>query len=78
MKELAYKIETDSQTSRTSLWWQGGRMEGKGSQRVQDGHVHMLYLEWIINKDLLDSTWNSVQCYMTAWMGAGLQENGYM
>ena len=27
------------------------------------------YLKWIINKDLLYSTWNSAQCYVTAWMG---------
>ena len=29
----------------------------------------LLYLKWITNKDLLYSTWNSVQCYVTAWMG---------
>ena len=27
-----------------------------------------LYLKWITNKDLLYSTWNSVQCYMATWM----------
>ena len=29
----------------------------------------LLYLKWITNKDLLYSTWNSVQCYAAAWMG---------
>ena len=29
----------------------------------------LLYLEWITNKNLLYSTWNSAQCCMAAWMG---------
>ena len=29
----------------------------------------VLCLKWITNKDLLYSTWNSVQCYVAAWMG---------
>ena len=29
----------------------------------------LLYLKWIMNKDLLYSTGNSAQCYMAAWMG---------
>ena len=28
----------------------------------------LLYLKWITNKDLLQSTWKSVQCYVTARM----------
>ena len=28
----------------------------------------LLYLKWIMNKDLLYSTGNSAQCYMPAWM----------
>ena len=31
----------------------------------------LLYLKWIINKNLLYTVWNSAQCYMAAWMGAG-------
>ena len=31
--------------------------------------LYLKYLEWIINKDLLYSTWNSAQCYLAAWMG---------
>ena len=29
----------------------------------------LLYLKWIINKDVLCSTRNSVQWYVVAWMG---------
>ena len=29
----------------------------------------LLYLKWITSKDLLYSTWNSIQCYVAAWMG---------
>ena len=36
-----------------------------------------LYLKWITNRDLLYSTWNSAQCYVPAWMGGGLGENGF-
>ena len=38
----------------------------------------LLYLKWIINKDLLYSTVNSAQCYVAAWMGGHLGENGYI
>ena len=40
------------------------------------GLYTLLYLKWITNKDLLYSTWNSVQCYVTAWMGGAFGENG--
>ena len=29
----------------------------------------LLYLKWIINKDLLYSPGSSAQCYVAAWMG---------
>ena len=29
----------------------------------------LLYLQWITNKDLLYSTWDSAQHYVAAWMG---------
>ena len=38
----------------------------------------LLYLKWITNKNLLCSTWSSAQRYVAAWMGGGLEENGYM
>ena len=30
----------------------------------------LLYLKWVTNKEFLYSTWNSVQRYVAAWMGA--------
>jgi len=30
----------------------------------------LLCLKWVTNKELLYGTWNSVQCYVAAWMGA--------
>ena len=38
----------------------------------------LLYLKWTTRKDLLYITWNSAQCYVAAWMGGSLGENGYM
>ena len=38
----------------------------------------MLYLKWMTNKDLLYSTENSTQCYVTAWMRREFEEDGYM
>ena len=38
----------------------------------------LLYFKWIANKDLLYSTENSTQCYVTAWMVGSLRENGSM
>ena len=52
--------------------WLPGEGCGEGIVRESGMHVYTLlylkYLKWIINKDLLYSTWNSAQCYMTAWM----------
>ena len=52
-----------------SLWLLG---KGEGEVIVREFGMDMYtlpYLKWIINKDLLYSTWNSAQCYVTAWMG---------
>ena len=38
----------------------------------------LLYLKWITNKDLVQSTRNSAQCYVAAWMGEVIGENGSM
>ena len=46
----------------------GGRM---GNEIVKEFGMNMytlLYLKWINNKDLLYSMWNSLQCYLAAWM----------
>ena len=36
----------------------------------------LLYLKYITNKNLLYSTGNSAQCYVAAWRGGELGENG--
>ena len=57
------------------------RGEGCGEGIVTEFGVDvytLLYLKWITNKDLLYSTGNSAQCYVAAWMGGGLGENGYV
>ena len=76
--ELSYKTERDSQTSRTSLWLLGKAWGEAIVRECGMGMYTLLYLKWITNKDLLSSTGNSVQCYVPAWMGGGLGENGYM
>ena len=46
--------------------------EGWGKGIVMEFGMDMytlLYLKWITNKDLLYSTGNSAQCYVSAWMG---------
>ena len=35
-------------------------------------YIHCYILKWITNKDLLHTTGNSAQCYVTAWMGGEL------
>ena len=43
---------------------------GEGIVREFGINMHtLLYLRWTINKVLLYSTGNSVQCYVVAWMG---------
>ena len=37
----------------------------------------LLYLTWRTSKDLLDSTGNSAQCHVAAWMEVSLGKNGY-
>ena len=46
-------------------------MVAQGEGRVKDfGKVMytLLYLQWITNKNLLSSTWNSAQSRAPAWM----------
>ena len=38
----------------------------------------LLYVKWIITKDLLYSTGYSAQCYVAASRGGGFEGNGYM
>ena len=50
------------------IGWQEGVVREFGVDRYT-----LLYLKWITNKDLLHSTWNSVQCYLAAWKGGEFQ-----
>ena len=51
---------------------------GKGNLGVWNGHLHMLYLKWIMNKDLLYNTWILLSViWQPGWEGS-LGENGYM
>ena len=68
-----YKIETYRLRKQTYGWWGEGIVRDYGKVMYT-----LLYLKWIINKDLMYGTWNSAQCYMAAWMGGGLGENGYV
>ena len=68
---------TDSQASKISLWLPRGRIGGRDREFGMDMYT-LLYLKQITNKVLLYSTWNSTQCYVAAWVGGRLGENGYM
>ena len=68
---------TDSQASKISLWLPRGRIGGRVREFGMDMYT-LLYLKQITNKVLLYSTWNSTQCYVAAWVGGRLGENGYM
>ena len=50
-----------------SLWFLEG--DGWGEGIVRKFGYTLLYFKWITSKDLMYSTWNSAQCYMTVWMG---------
>ena len=66
--ELTYKTETDSQLREGTY---SCRWEGCGEGIVRAFRMDMftlLYLKWIMNKDLLYSTWIFAQCYVAAWM----------
>ena len=69
--ELTYKTERDSQKMNLLV--------GKGMFKEFGKVIYtLLYSKRITNKDLLYSTWNSVQCYVTAWMGGEFGDKGNM
>ena len=60
------ELSKQKETHRLREWTYGCQGEGI----VREFVVYtLLYLKWITNKDILYSTWNSVQCYVAAWMG---------
>ena len=62
---------------RLGLWF-GERRPQRESAILITPMCTLLYLRWITKKVLLYSTWNSAQCNVAAWMGAGFGENGQM
>ena len=51
-----------------------------GEGRVRESGMDMdtlLDFTWRTSKDLLDSTGDSAQCHVAAWMEGSLAENGY-
>ena len=51
--------------------------QGEGIVREFGKVMYTLpYLKWITSKDLLYSTWNSPQCCVPSWMGAGFGGEG--
>ena len=68
-------------TRRLREWIYGFQGEGWREGIVRELGIGMCawpYLKCITNKDLLQSTWKSAQCYVASWMGRSLGENGYM
>ena len=45
---------------------------------MDKGHAAIFKMDNLTNKDLLNNTGNSAQCYVAAWMGESLGENGYL
>ena len=50
---------------------------GKGQEMFREFGMDIC-LKRITNKDLLYSTWNSAQCYVTAWTGGEFGDKGNM
>ena len=70
-KKKLYKwsyLQNNNRLIKQSYNCQGKGLEGEIVREFGMGIYTLLYLKWIINKDLLYSTWNSAQCYMTAWV----------
>ena len=47
----------------------GERLRGRDGLGVWDWHVHTLYMEWMVDRDLLYSTGNSTQYSVITYMG---------
>ena len=68
-KEIGENCETHRQ--RMNLWLPERRILGRIVRELGIDMYTLLYLQWMMSKDLLYSTWNSTQCYVAAWMGGG-------
>ena len=68
MNLLKKQKETHRLSKQTHGCWEKGIVKDLGKIMYT-----LLYLKWITNENLLYSTWNSVQCYVPAWMGRGVE-----
>ena len=66
-KEVRENLETHRQ--RMNVWLPERRMWGGIVREFGIDRDTLLYFQWMMNKDLPYSTWNSAQCYVAAWMG---------
>ena len=64
------KWEKNLKKNRTSGRTESDTTEAAQQQQQQVMYI-LLYSKRITNKDLLDSTWNFIPCYVAAWMGEG-------
>ena len=53
-------------------------MGGRDSEGVWEGHVHTAVFKTDNQQGPKDSTGDSAQCYVAAWMGGDLGKNGYV
>ena len=68
MNLLTKQKETHRLRKQTyGCWGRGGR-----DREFETVMYTLLYLKWIINKNVLYSTGNSAQCGVAAWMGRDL------
>ena len=75
--ELTHKTETDSQTYGCQ---RRGRMEGRDSQGVWDGHVHTAIFKMDNQQGatVQHMEFYMWQYYVTIWMAGDFGGNGYM
>ena len=63
--QMAYLLTKQEETHREQTY--GCQGDGIVRQFGLDMYT-LLYLKWVSSKDLLQSTGNSAQCYVAAWM----------
>ena len=64
-------------TKHKKHWWVGCYQNLRLQSIRSIDKYTLLHWKWVTNEVLLCSTENSAQCYMAAWMGGQLEENGY-
>ena len=69
LTDLFTKQKETHRLEKLTYGCQGKRMKGSDMQGIWGRLYSPPHLKWIINKGLLNSTGNSTECYMAAWMG---------